>query len=204
MAAGKVCTGFSKPYVALYNSAAGVITYSQGIILARGVSIELALETGSDNKFYADNVEAEVAGGTFSGGTATLTVDGLLEDARKLIQGLPAPVQITVGEKQVDVYNYGEIMRIPYVGIGFVVRYQSDGVVTYAPTILTKAKFQTPSLSAATQEAEIAWQTQTLVADLMRDDSADRLWKREAEDQGTEAEAEAVLKAMLGITEGGA
>ena len=45
MANGRVCTGFSKPYVALYNEASGVITYSGGMILARGVSVEIEPDT---------------------------------------------------------------------------------------------------------------------------------------------------------------
>ena len=51
-------------------------------------------------------------------------------------------------------------MDIPYMGLGFVVRYQSDGVVTYAPVVLTKVRFQTAGLSAATQQGEIDWQNQ--------------------------------------------
>ena len=38
----------------------------------------------------------------------------------------------------------------------------------------------------------------------MRDDTEDHNWRKVAADQTTEADAEAVLKAMLGITEGGA
>ena len=40
-----------------------------------------------------------------------------------------------------------------------------------------------------------------LEASLMRDDSTGHVWKKVAADQETEAEAEAVLKAMLNITE---
>mgnify|MGYP000721857886 CR=1 FL=1 len=76
-AAGKVCTGFSKPYVAKYNNTGGVVSYSGAMLLARGVSVSLSLNTTDDNTFYADNVAAEVAAATFSDGTATLTVDGL-------------------------------------------------------------------------------------------------------------------------------
>ena len=204
-AAGKVCIGFSKPYVALYSSGSGgTPTYSQGRILARGVSVSIEAELGDDNNFFADNVAAETAPGTFTGGTATLTVDGLLAEAEALILGLPDPTQITVGDTpgtSVDVYSYGDAMQIPYVGIGFVVQYMSDGVISYTPVVLTKARFSTPGLDAATQEDSIDWQTQELEASLMRDDSTGHVWKKVAADQETEAEAEAVLKAMLNITE---
>ena len=94
--------------------------------------------------------------------------------------------------------HYGDGMDVPYVGIGFVVRYQSAGVVTYAPVVLTKARFQQAGLDAATQEESIDWQTQELTANLMRDDTSNHDWKLVAADQSTEAEAEAVLKALLG------
>ena len=84
------------------------------------------------------------------------------------------------------------------MGIGFIVRYQSGGVVTYAPVVLTKARFQQPGLDAATQEESIDWQTQELTAMLMRDDTASHDWKLVGADQATEEAAVEVLKAILG------
>lgn len=201
MAAGKVTTGFSMPYVALYNEAGGTVTYSQGRRLARGVSVSIEPETGDDNTFYADNVAAEAAQGTFSGGTVTLTVDGLFAETEALIYGVPAPEEINVGEKAVKVYGYGDAVLIPYVGIGVVVRQQSAGVVTYSPVVLTKARFQTPNTEAATQEESVEWQTQELTASLFRDDTEQHNWKKIGEDQNSEAAAVAVIKALLNITD---
>lgn len=193
MAAGKVLTGFSLPYVALYSANGGTVTYSSGQKLARGVSVELEPTVGDNNNFFADNVIAETAGGIMTGGQVTLTVDGLLETAEKLILGLP-------DADTNDWIHYGDAMSIPYVGIGFVCRYQSEGVVTYTPVVLTKARFQTPSLSANTQEEDIEWQTQELVADLARDDSSSHDWKLVGEAQTTEALAEGMIKTMFNIT----
>ena len=202
-AAGKVITGFASPYVAKYSVSGETVTYSDGMRLARGVSVSINPEVGDANPFYADNVEAETVPGVFTGGTADLVVDGLLNTAEAFVYGLPEPESLSYGEsKTVEVYSYGEGMEIPYVGIGFVVRFMSGGVTTYAPMLLTKTRFQTPNTEAATQEESIEWQTQTLTADLMRDDSADRNWKKIAADQATEAEAEEIVKAMLNITEG--
>lgn len=197
-AAGKVCTGFSMPYVAKYSNVGSVVTYSGVMQLARGVSVSLSLDTTDDNVFHADNVSAETAAAIFTGGTATLTVDGLLAEAEKFILGLPETTKVTAGGDQVDVSHYGDGMEIPYVGIGFVVRYQSGGVVTYAPVVLAKARFQQPGLDAATQEESIDWQTQELTATLMRDDTTNHDWKMVGADQSTEAAAESVLKAILG------
>ncbi len=197
-AAGKVCTGFSMPYVAKYSNVGSVVTYSGGMQLARGVSVSLSLNTTDDNVFHADNVSAEAAAAIFTGGTATLTVDGLLAEAEKFILGLPETTKVPAGGAQVDVSHYGDGMEIPYVGIGFVVRYQSGGVVTYAPVVLAKARFQQPGLDAATQEESIDWQTQELTATLMRDDTASHDWKLVGADQATEEAAVEVLKAILG------
>ena len=197
-AAGKICTGFSMPYVAKYSNVGSVVTYSGVMQLARGVSVSLSLDTTDDNVFHADNVSAETAAAIFTGGTATLTVDGLLAEAEKFILGLPETTKVTAGGAQVDVSHYGDGMEIPYVGIGFVVRYQSGGVVTYAPVVLTKARFQQPGLDAATQEESIDWQTQELTATLMRDDTASHDWKLAGADQSTEEAAVEVLKAILG------
>ena len=197
-AAGKVCTGFSMPYVAKYSNVGSVVTYSGVMQLARGVSVSLSLDTTDDNVFHADNVSAETAAAIFTGGTATLTVDGLLAEAEKFILGLPETTKVPAGGAQVDVSHYGDGMEIPYVGIGFVVRYQSGGVVTYAPVVLTKARFQQPGLDAATQEESIDWQTQELTATLMRDDTASHDWKLVGADQATEEAAVEVLKAILG------
>ena len=198
-AAGKVITGFSLPYVALYATSNGTVTYSSGQKLARGVDVSISPEVGDDNVFYADNIAAESVGGTFQGGTCELTVDGLLNSAEALIMGLPAATAETVGTASVDVYEYGQNQNIPYVGIGFIVRYMSDGVTSYCPVLLTKCRFNTPETSAATQEDDIDWQTQTLSAVLMRDDTANGVWKKIAEDQTSEAAAEAVIKHWLNV-----
>ena len=59
--------------------------------------------------------------------------------------------------------------------------------------------FQVGNTEAATQEQEIDWQTQSLTANLMRDDSANHRWKLEgAEGYSTEAAAETALTTLLG------
>lgn len=198
MTNGKVCIGFSKPMVALYNAAAGAVTYSGCTPLARGVSVNIEPTVSDDNIFYADNVAAENEGGTFIGGTATLETDHPNPEAGKMIFGLPDEEEITVGEKKVKIRSYGDKAKPPYVGIGFIVMYMQDGVTTYAPVVLRKAKFKTPSENAKTKENTIEWQKSTHIATLMRDDSDNHDWKQVAEDQTTEALAEEVLRAMLG------
>jgi len=194
-ASGRVGTGFSKPYVAKYVNTAGTISYTGCMVLARGVDVNISPETGSDNAFYADNVEAENAPGIFNGGTVELTVDGLHTAAARFIWGLPEAEEVN----GVSVIAYGDDANPPYVGIGFLRRFMSEGVTTWVPYVLRKAMFQVGNTEAATQESEIDWQTQSLTANLMRDDSANHRWKLEgAEGYSTEAAAEAALVELLG------
>lgn len=193
MAAGKVITGFSKPYVAKYAASEGTVTYSNGMKLARGVEVSISPESTGDNNFYADNVLAESDRGRFTGGELTLTVDGLLIAAEQLIMGLP-----TAGQ---DGWTaYGDDQNAPDLGVGFIVRYMSDGVTTYVPIVLAKVKFAPIEINAATQEEEIDWQTTELTATIMRGEDANHNWKYVGADVETEAAAETALKTKLGIS----
>ena len=192
MAAGKVTIGFSKPYVALYSEAGGVITYSSGQLLARGVSVNAEPESSDNNNFYADNIVAESDAGRFTGGTVTLTVDGLLQDAEKLIQGL--------GAADADGFiNYDDDQATPYVGIGFVVETMSEGVRYFTPVVFTKTRANQLVTDAETEGESIDWQTQEIAFSIFRDESAKRRWKRVGGEMATEAAAEAAVKTALNI-----
>lgn len=193
MAAGRILTGFSLPYVALYSAAGNTVTYSSGQKLARGVSVSIEAEAEDDNIFYADNISAESAPGIFTSGTATFTVDGLKLAAEQLIMGIPAA-------DSEGFIHYGESLTIPYVGVGFICRYMEDGVTSYVPVILTKCRFVTPGIDAATATETIEWQTQELTASLLRDDTTNHDWKLVGGEQTTEAAAEAKIKAVFSIS----
>ncbi len=200
MANGRVITGFSKPYIAKYAVNNGTVTYSEGMALARGVQVSLSLETGDSQDFYADNVLAESAGGVFTGGTATFTVDGLKDAARALLMGLPTAESITVGSGSVSVQVYDDRQSIPYVGAAFIVRVMENGTTSYIPYFLTKVIFKEDGLEASTQEENIEFQTSELEADVLRDDTTNHVWRKIAAEQTTETAAENVVKAFLGIT----
>ena len=199
MANGRVITGFSKPYVATYAVSGSTVSYTGVTPLARGVSVQVSPTTGEDQNFYADNVLAESAGGIFTGGEVTLTVDGLKDAARKLIMGTTTQKTVTPsgGSTTVKLDVYDDDQVVPYVGIGFVVRYQESGTVTYVPVVLTKCSFNQDGLDASTQGETVEFQTQELTAVIMRDDSAKHAWKMIGEAQDTEAKAVAVLQAVL-------
>lgn len=192
-AAGKVTTGFSLPWVAKYNVNEGVVTYTDQMRLARGVEVSLDVEDAGDNDFYADNQLAETAGASFSNGTLNLTVDGLFMTAKRFIMGLPeanAEGWTSFGDQQVQ----------PYIGVGFIARFMSNGNVIYTPYVIAKTSFNNVPINAATQEAEIDWQTTELTAKIMRGDDVNHNWMYEGKDYTSEAEAEEALKVMLGGT----
>lgn len=197
MANGKVITGYSNPIVAKYTFSNNTITYSDKMPLARGVEVSMDVEVGDATNFYADNTIAEAVAGQFNGATATLTVDGLKDAARNLIAGITSTGTITVGANTVNTVIYDDLQVIPYVGIGFVVRYMENGVTTYAPVILPKAQFSPEGLEAATQGEEVEFQTTELTATVMRADDTNHSWKVIAEDQDTEANAVAVINAYF-------
>lgn len=192
MAAGRVCTGFSKPYVALYSATGGTVTYTSGQLLARGVSVSASAESADDNNFYADNIIAESENGVFTSGELTLTVDGLLGTAEKLIMGLPASTS--------GFMDYDDDQVVPDVGVGFIARYMSDGVTTYVPYIFPRCQFTFPNVDAATQEESIDWQTRDLTATIKRAENAKRTWKKVGDAENTEAAAEAAIKTFFSIT----
>ena len=198
MAVGRVCTGYSCPYVAKYVNSSGTISYSDGMRLARGVSVNISIEVSGKNVFRADNQDAENEGSRFVSGEATFVVDGLKNAAEQMITGVSAPTSPDTWMK------YGDDAEPPYVAVGFIARYMSDGVTTYEPTILRKSRFNIPEESHETQDGEeINWQTQTLVAELFRDDSSSHDWKWKGVEEATEAAAEAKIKTALGITTSG-
>lgn len=189
-----VTTGFSLPYVAKYANTTGTNVFSDGTKLARGVSVSVDADVVDDNNFYADNIIAESENGNVSGGTLTLTVDGLSAEARRLIMGLPTAN--TAGW-----VSYGDSAVQPYVGVGFLRRTMNNGVTNYWAVVFPKCKFAFDGEDAETQEEQISWQTKELEATFMRDDTANHVWKYVNDTAyATEALAEAALKSFLSIT----
>lgn len=203
MANGKVTTGFSYPFVAKYSASGNTVTYSSGQALARGVDVTLSPESSSDNIFYADNREAENAGGKITGYTLSLTVDGLKEAAERLILGLPAAAN---GWTDIG----GDSQDVPYMGVGWLTRYMEDGVVSFVPTVCSKVMFTNVERAAATQEEDIDWQTQSLEARGYKSDSAEHEFysigssfsvsTTYVDEEAAEAAALTALKAKLGIS----
>lgn len=200
-AAGKVCVGYSDPYVAKYACAEGKVSFTEGRRLARGVNVKITPETADANDFYADCEISESESGHISGGTMSLTVDGLHQDAERFVFGLPDAVDVECNGTTVKITKYPSAMNIPYMGVGVVIHYLSAGVPTFVPAIVPKNQFKAPSTEAATREKNLNYQTQTLETTFMPDDSESHDWKWFGDDCATRAEAVAVLKSLMSVAE---
>lgn len=194
MAAGKVCTGFSKPIVAKYTKGTSGITYSDGQLLGRGVSISASADQADDNNFYADNIIAETESGVFTSGELSMTIDGLLQSAERMIMGLPT-ANTTTG-----LMAYDDDQQVPDIGTGVVARFMSDGVTTYTPVIFPRTTYKFPGVDAATQEENIDWQTQELTATIKRAEDEKRTWKYVGGDLTSEKAAENVIRTFFSMT----
>jgi len=194
-ATGKVTTGFSFPYVGKYTVSSGAITYTDVQELARGVSVDIQPETPDDNGFWANNQLAESGPTKFRSGTMTVTVDGLLTSARRLIRGLPAAGS--------DGWTaIGDSVNPPYMGFGCIQRWMSGGVEGWTPVIIVKTKFDIPTDTAETEgDGGIDWQTQALTSKIYRSDNANHDWKWIGGDYDTEDAAKTAMLTKFGVTQ---
>ena len=192
--------GLSKPYFAVYSAAENVVSYANGAVMGKATEANIEISTSDNNNLYGDNAIAETDR-QFTSGTLTLSTTDLSHEVSKAILGLKEETlySITgVTDKDVSELIYDDTQAIPYLGVGFIVKKVVNGVTMWRGIVLTKVMFSIPSDAATTQGETITWQVPSLTATIMRDDSATRMWKREATFT-TEAQAEAYIKDRLSI-----
>lgn len=192
--------GLSKPYYAVYSAAENVVTYANGAVMGKATEANIEINTSDNNNLYGDNAIAETDR-QFTSGTLTLSTTDLSQEVSKAILGLKEETldSITgVTDEDVSELIYDDTQAIPYLGVGFIVKKVVNGVTMWRGIVLTKVMFSIPSDAATTQGETITWQVPSLTATIMRDDSATRMWKREATFT-TEAQAEAYIKDRLSI-----
>lgn len=193
--------GLSKPYYAVYSAAENVVTYANGAVMGKATEANIEINTSDNNNLYGDNAIAETDR-QFTSGTLTLSTTDLSQEVSKAILGLKEETldSITgVTDENVSELIYDDTQAIPYLGVGFIVKKVVNGVTMWRGIVLTKLMFSIPSDAATTQGETITWQVPSLTATIMRDDSATRMWKREATFT-TEAQAEAYIKDRLSIS----
>lgn len=192
--------GLSKPYYAIYAEAGGVVSYSDGAVMGKATEANISIETTEDNNLYGDNGLAETDR-RFANGTLTLSTTDLSQEVSKAILGLTEQA-ITgidgVTDTSVKELVYDDAQMTPYLGVGFIIKKKVNGAYKWRGVVLPKVMFSVPEDAATTQGESIEWQTPELTGAIMRDDSATHVWKKEATFT-TEAQAEAYIKARLGI-----
>lgn len=193
--------GLSKPYYAIYAEAGGVVSYSDGAVMGKATEANISIETTEDNNLYGDNGLAETDR-RFANGTLTLSTTDLSQEVSKAILGLTEQA-ITgidgVTDTSVKELVYDDAQVTPYLGVGFIIKKKVNGAYKWRGVVLPKVMFSVPEDAATTQGESIEWQTPELTGAIMRDDSATHVWKKEATFT-SEAQAEAYIKARLGIT----
>lgn len=195
--------GVCKPYYAIYGNNGATVSYSEGGVVGKAVTVSVDIETSDSNDLYADNAICE-SEKTFTGGTLGLTTDDLEQSVSKAMLGLKeeAITGITaITDTSVKELIYDDDQATPYLGVGFIIKKIKGGVSKWRAIVLTKVKFAVPSDAANTQGETIEWQTPEISGTIMRDDSEKHAWKKEATFT-SEAQAEAYIKARLGITAG--
>ncbi len=194
--------GLSKPYYGIYSATGNAVSYANGAVMGKATEANIEIDTTEDNNLYADNAIAETDR-SFAGGSLTLSTDDLSQEVTKAILGL-TETAITgiegVTDTSVKELVYDDTQNTPYLGVGFIIKKKVGGAYKWRGVVLCKVMFSVPADAATTQGESIEWQVPELSATIMRDDSATRMWKREATFT-TEAQAEAYIKARLNITE---
>lgn len=187
--------GVSKLFYASYAVNNSTVSYSSGAALAKAVNVDIAPESGDAINFYADNAICESAA-VFTGGTLTLDIDSLSASVAAALLGLTVDSVATPSGSEIA-YKAGVVA--PYLGVGVVFKNIIGGAESWMGVVLTKVQFQTPELSQATQGETIEFTAPQITATIMRDDSADAVWKYEGY-FSTEANAVAWIKSKLSIT----
>lgn len=192
--------GASNPYYAIYNANGGNPTYSNGGRMGALVEFNFELESTDNNNFYADN-KVQESQRRFSNGTVTIQTDDLGPEVSAAINGLtPSALGTIDGVTDTDVQElvWGEAQDSPYLGIGVIQKKMKNNAILWRAIILTKIIFNIPNEAATTEGEEIDWQVPEITGSIMRDDSAQHNWKREATFT-TEAQADAYIRNRLNI-----
>lgn len=191
--------GCSYVKVAKYAANGTTVTYTNPAIIAKLVRLSITLDSGSENDFYADNAVDETDN-AFGGGNLEVETNDLTNEASKLILGLAsAAVSSVDGVTDTDVEEivFDDRQVTPYLGFGAVIKHKRAGAYVWTGIVLPKIMFNIPEDAAETQGQSISWQTPTLSARIMKDDTEYHAWKRKATFT-TESQAIAYVNAKTG------
>lgn len=152
----------------------GVVTGYAGVkTMGKAISASFEPNTPDDNPLYANNAVAENDSSGASGGTLTLTLDRLTQEAAADLYGLTVEdVEVTVGDtpgKKVEgtALKYTGNEQSAPVGVAFIRQNQVDGVRNHEVILYRRATFSMPADSAQTMGGSIEWQTPEIEGTVM-------------------------------------
>lgn len=152
----------------------GVVTGYAGVqTMGKAISASFEPNTPDDNPLYANNAVAENDSSGASGGTLTLTLDRLTQEAAADLYGLTVEdVEVTVGDTpgtQVEgtALKYTGNEQSAPVGVAFIRQNQVDGVRNHEVILYRRATFSMPADSAQTMGESIEWQTPEIEGTVM-------------------------------------
>lgn len=194
--------GLSYPYYGVYNfdAESGSVTYNQGGEIGKAVSADIEISTSEDNNLYGNNAIAETDR-QFTGGTITLGTTNLSQEVSMAILGaVLQKLEAIPGVTDANVYEliFDNRQQTPYLGISVIQKKMVNGTISWRAIVLCKVMFAIPSESFTTQGESVEWQTPEISGTIMRDDTANQAWKREATFT-SEAQAQSYLKTRLGV-----
>lgn len=135
------------------------IEYSAGMVIGRMIGANINITRNSDG-LYADDGLAE-SDNSITGGTVSINLDDLLEDAAEMVTGLKK----TGDEGDYTYHETGE--PSPYGGLGYLRVRRINGKTKYVAYWCHKVQLAVASESASTKGSTITWQTPTLDGNLM-------------------------------------
>ena len=152
----------------------GVVTGYAGVkTMGKAISASFEPNTPDDNPLYANNAVAENDSSGASGGTLTLTLDRLTQEAAADLYGLTVEdVEVTVGDTpgtkvEGTALKYTGNEQSAPVGVAFIRQNQVDGVRNHEVILYRRATFSMPADSAQTMGESIEWQTPEIEASVM-------------------------------------
>lgn len=152
----------------------GVVTGYAGVqTMGKAISASFEPSTPDDNPLYANNAVAENDSSGASGGTLTLTLDRLTQEAAADLYGLTVEdVEVTVGDTpgtkvEGTALKYTGNEQSAPVGVAFIRQNQVDGVRNHEVILYRRATFSMPADSAQTMGESIEWQTPEIEGTVM-------------------------------------
>lgn len=152
----------------------GVVTGYSGVqTMGKAISASFEPSTPDDNPLYANNAVAENDSSGASGGTLTLTLDRLTQEAAADLYGLTVEdVEVTVGDTpgtQVEgtALKYTGTEQSAPVGVAFVRQNQVEGVRNHEVILYRRVTFSMPADNAQTMGESIEWQTPEISGTVM-------------------------------------